>query len=305
MVMRISCALIAALLAASLASARAQDAASTTEAEARTAFESGLAELRAEHWVEAERAFRRSLELMPRPSAQYNLAFVLFKQGRMRESADSLRELVRQTEGDSDASFRESSEALLSEVLSQLAMLHIRVEPDHAQLTLDGRAVPLAGAERALPIDPGAHDVTLSAPGYMTRTLSVVGQAGGTTREVVELVPLMVESKTEAPHDSALARSGPWITMGVGAAALISAGVVYGMAKHADDDFSARCPTHRDCDPQLVPARDNVVHLRTASQILAISGSVLIAAGVSWQLMLPAASDARARGVGVMLTVKR
>jgi len=305
MVMRIGRVLIAALLAASLASARAQDATSAADSEARSAFERGLTELRAESWVEAEQAFRRSLSLVPRPSAQYNLAFVLFKQGRMRESADCLRELARQTEGNLDASFRESSEALLSEVLSHLAMLYIRVEPDHAQLTLDGRATPLAGAERALSIDPGGHRVTLSARGYMTRTLSLVAQAGGTTREVVELVPLEVKSTTPAPHDSALARSGPWLTAGLGAAALIAAGVVYGVAKHADDEFSARCPSHRDCDPQLVASRDNVVHLRTASEVLAISGGVLIATGISWQLMLPASSDVPARGAGVMLTVRR
>src|SRR4051812_50133750 len=54
--------------------------------EARAEFENGLEALRNDRWPEAELHFRRSLELVPRPSTTYDLAYAVFRQRRPNES---------------------------------------------------------------------------------------------------------------------------------------------------------------------------------------------------------------------------
>src|SRR5262245_11650009 len=95
-----------ALLFCSLASGQTPEPSSTLpedpvpspetgeQGEAQQAFFEGLRYLRDEQWARAEASFRRSLALVPRTSARYNLALVLFKQQHARESLLLLDELL-------------------------------------------------------------------------------------------------------------------------------------------------------------------------------------------------------------------
>jgi len=90
---------------------------SPAELEARRAFEDGLLRLRAGQWVEAEVYFRRSLALASRPSANYDLAFALYKQGHVRESAEILQHLLAVSDNAPDTPYREYAKVLLPNVL--------------------------------------------------------------------------------------------------------------------------------------------------------------------------------------------
>jgi tetratricopeptide (TPR) repeat protein len=65
------------------------------EERARALFSEGIAKIRDENWREAESDLRRSYELVPRASTLYNLALVIFKQGRLTESLALASELIR------------------------------------------------------------------------------------------------------------------------------------------------------------------------------------------------------------------
>jgi hypothetical protein len=81
--------------------------------------------------------------------------------------------------------------------------------------------------------------------------------------------------------------AGPWIAIGVGAAAIAGAVVTGVLAGKADDDFTKKCPTLEHCNPALRSSGDKVAHLATATNILVASGAAFIVGGITWRLLLP------------------
>ena len=286
---------------------------STTEFEAKRAFEDGLRLLREGQWVESESRFRQSLAVIPRPSASYDLAFVLFKQGRARESAELLQHLLASAESSPDSPYREYAKLLLPNVLAQLSTLRIVVDPPGSDLRIDGKLVPLTGAERSVPLDPGAHAVEVASPGFLPDRFDVVMEAHGEIERSISLqastsatgmvsiprpaaAPKLLEPTRAAPVWSAVA---PWLTMGLGGALLAGAAVTGILAKREDDSVREACPTLRNCDLSLVPARDRAVELGHITDALLVSGGALVAGGVTWRILVSAPGRADSRSAFV------
>jgi hypothetical protein len=315
----------AALCAAMLLVAQvalAQDttpAGSMAEPEARRAFEDGLHLLRARQWAEAEASFRLSLALIPRPSVTYDLAFVLYKEGRARESAEVLQHLLAMRESAPDAQYREYAKVLLTTVLGQLSTLHVVVDPASADIRIDRELVPLTGAERSIPLDPGAHELEVSAPGFvpdrfvlvtaahveMERRIALKAASTGMATMTAAAQP-SAPSRTlrEPPAERPFLRTvAPWLAVGMGGALLTAATVTGILAKRADDVLGQACPTFRNCDPSLASARDRALQLGRVTDALLISGGVLIAGGITWRILVPApAARAGSQGVFVMMS---
>jgi tetratricopeptide (TPR) repeat protein len=199
-------------------------------AEAKAEFEKGLAALRADRWQEAELHFRRSLELVPRPSTTYDLAYVLFRQGRPGESIALLEALERDRSPEADA-YREFAAKLLPQVRADLQTEQPRVAP----------AKPVAVRPDAPP-PPASSDSTPVAP---------------------------------------------WIVAGTGGALLIAGAVTGALALAADHDLNEKCPGNRDCDPSLESLQNRAVVLGTTTDVLLITGGVLVAGGLTWHFLLP------------------
>lgn len=198
--------------------------------EARAEFEKGLEALRNDRWPEAERHFRRSLELVPRPSTTYDLAYVLFRQGRPKESLALLEALERDRSPEAEH-YREFAAKLLPQVRADL-------EPDHP---------------RVAPAAP----VT---------------------------VPPVVPPPPASSDGSSVA---PWVVAGTGGALLIAGAVTGALALAADHELKQGCPDNHDCNPSLEPTRDRALLLGTTTDVLLITGGVLVAGGLTWHFLLP------------------
>jgi hypothetical protein len=264
------------------------------EREAKLEFELGLQLLREERWDDSEQAFRRSLAFMPRDSTKYDLAYVLYKRGRISQSLSILKPLTELP--GVDARYREYAEALMPHVVSQLARLRIVAAPAESRLTIDGQTIADTGPNRDVAIDPGPHVAELSAPGTVPQRFSFTAPPGGTIDRSVVLSPLDTPSPSSPaprpvegarPPSSSVHTYAPWIVMGVGGALLVG-GVVTGIfAKRADDDFTEGCPSLRDCSPALKETRDRALSLGRASDILLVSGGVIAAGGIGWKILAP------------------
>jgi hypothetical protein len=272
------------------------DAASADVVEARSAFDEGLGLLRGQRWPEAEASFRRSLAHVPRPSTKYNLAFVLFKQDKLKESSELLQDLLSGDDAALDVRYRDYAKALLANVWAAVSVLHLVITPENAELRVDGQPVPIGGRERSVPLDPGTHQVLASAPGFVSLTTQIVIPARGEGQREIELQQLRppehafasTASPKSVPTRSAWVSAGPWVTIGVGAGLLAAAVVTGVLAKEADSDFAQKCPTLDRCEPQLQRLGDKVSHLATATNILLASGAAFVVGGVTWRLVLPA-----------------
>jgi hypothetical protein len=285
---------------------------SNSEHTARSAFEQGVKLLHEGLWAGAEARFRSSLALVRRASAQYDLAFVLFKQGRLHESAENLQQLLNTKDSSTDLRYREYAKELLTQVRLQVAKLYMTVTPANAMVRVDGKPLSLRGTHLELSVDPGAHHLDISSPGFVSHRLDVVTNARDQQRLEISLArtdaaqvakPVtFTPAHASSTQQSPLVSVGPWLAIGLGGALLALAAVTGVLAEHADEGFTRSCPTHKDCDPSLKPMRDKVVALGTATNILLASGGAFALGGVTLRLLISASPAGETRGLTVSMT---
>lgn len=261
---RPSCIVLAALLAATLqtGAARAEPDAYT---QARTLFEQGIELANADRWAEALDAFRRSSELVARPSTSYNVANAYY---RLNRPVDALAELDahdRMPEVSSDAAAQARSRELRALVRAAVAEVTVSVEPPSATLFVNGWPTNLDGASRLVQLNPGTHFLQVMRDGYHPQRHELRVDRGARESLSVELVPIesAVASETAAQSVTPVPvtaptgagqtkddrkpfvkRPGFWVLIGVVGAAAIGAGVAIAVTRRDD---SPACGTTGDC----------------------------------------------------------
>jgi hypothetical protein len=160
--------------------------------EAREQFASGADLVKAAKWSEALAAFERSFALVPHPVTLFNVGAcerALGSYARARRTLERTLELDRAgTSGTLPESARTDVAAFLTEIASILVTVDVHLEPPTATIAVDGRPldtttpgdVPTLTAGLAAPgpgrappggtfhleVDPGAHVLVLSRPGF-------------------------------------------------------------------------------------------------------------------------------------------
>lgn len=179
-------------------------------------------------------------------------------------------------------------------------------------VTLDGIALGDAGWTSELPIDPGAHEVEVSAAGHLPwRHSLVVDDAAGTivlpvpalqkalTKEAQERPESQATSPPEAESRvvrsttrSPVARTVGVVSVVTGLAAAATSLVLWRVSASKRDDVTSECPAYPRCpsslDPEararLASTNDAALDLAHASTASAIGGAVLVAAGAGLYL---------------------
>jgi hypothetical protein len=265
---------------------------------ARQAFFEGLKQLHGEEWTAAEISFRRSLQFVRRESTLYNLALVLFKQRRPKESLAILYALLKvEPNGKTGESerYRNYAETLLPHVRAQVSTVLLSISAPDASVRIDGESIAKKGHAWSAELDPGVHRVDISAAGFQSKHLELALKPGEEHRGRVELSALRSQgngapvTRSEPGSNSARPSNShslaPWVLIGLGSAALIG-GVVTGVkAKQADDEFVERCPGLRNCDPELQSVEDEAARLGRLSDVLLVSGFAAVTGGVIWRVL--------------------
>jgi hypothetical protein len=166
-----------------------QPAAARTEKisdnEARRLFERGKEALRVGRFRDARADFERSLELVKKPSAAFNLAVALRGMGLAVEARRVLAQLLAGEYGELPAERRSAVKQLAREVRREIARLvveirggpeaAVRVDGEHAGSVASGRPLDME-------VNPGRHVITLSARLYRTIERRVTVGSGRTLR---------------------------------------------------------------------------------------------------------------------------
>jgi hypothetical protein len=258
------------------------------------AVESGDCEKGAPQLERAEQLHHASVHL------QY-LARCRVAAGKLVAATEMWRRIIREgaPEGSSPAVAAALTEAQteLDKTLPRLASTTIRSagKYDGLSLTLDGVRLPsdMVGAPQIL--DPGAHELRVSAPGFQDWQKQWTLTEGGTAEVVVELVPLAggAEAGTAAGESTPeKASSTPWlvpagwITASVGVASLIGGTVTLLMRNNRRSDLEKNCqnfscPRGQYTDESLQNEKDTITDLTTASTALFFTGGALLAGGAT------------------------
>ena len=142
-------------------------------AAARELFREGDELQRAGKFAEALDKFQRAQQAFSAPTNMLRIAECDAALGRLVESAESYRAIVRTPlPPGSPAAFQaavDQAKAELSQVEPRVPKLVVQIEPanlPNAQMQIDGQHVPGALIGAPIPLDPGTHSVSVVAQGY-------------------------------------------------------------------------------------------------------------------------------------------
>lgn len=222
------------VLLSSVARAQSDGDRSSDAIAARALFHEGVERSDAGAWEDAVDRFRRALALRDSPIIAYNLGVALAHTGHPVEAAERFRRVVRDEEASEAA--RAEARHDLAEVEARIAWLVVDWSGDarsHAlEVDHEPRPIELLGTE--IPLDPGAHEITVLrgervvAVGTYTVT---AGQHAHTTLETVA-APEPVDEEEVGPAPAAPTEPNegedpaPFIALGVGGGVLLVAGAI-------------------------------------------------------------------------------
>lgn len=226
-----------------MAQARSDDSAEKRElAEVRALFDEGVSYVDRRRWADAEDRFRRCLSIRRSPVIEYNLASALEAQGELAEAATLFRAILEEQEA--RAALRRASAARLARIEPRLAHVTLVLlgAPTRAEVSIDGRPIPLESVGAPLPIDPGRHE--FAARDEKRKALVAFEAEPGDSFEV-ELslgVPNPAEAAALAARGAPRGSDRPevrrrrsvWIATGSAVVAVILTAAL--LAKHGSDE---------------------------------------------------------------------
>jgi hypothetical protein len=256
--------------------------------------------------TEAIPPLERAESLYHAPSILGRLGECQVAVGQLVLGTENLNRTVREPlAANAPQAFRDAqarAQKVLDAALPRIARLVIRVSPEVPHVTVNvGKAeVPAAllGAER--PTDPGTHQITASAPGYLQTQSYVTLTEGGRQELTLSLVKDPNAAAAAAPPATIAApvqpaapisqppsvpeskpKTAAYVLLGVGAAGLVTGGVTGFMALGKKNDLD--CPD-KECPPGT--QQDNLDSAKTLALVSTIGFGVGIAGAVVGTILL-------------------
>jgi hypothetical protein len=138
-------------------------------AEARELFVQGSNLAEKGKWDEARVRFERSLKLKHASLTLYSLGVAQRQTGRLVEARASFVAFLEEPSTPSTKPFEKPAREAVAELDKRIARVRFDINPAGVPgmtVELDGVVVPPETITEPRPVNPGAHSVTVSAPGY-------------------------------------------------------------------------------------------------------------------------------------------
>lgn len=244
----------------------------------------GIQEYELGHFREAKSYFERAHAVQPSARTLRGLGMVSFELRAYVVAADYFRAALRSTTRPLTDAMREHVETLLPKAESFIASVALEVQPDDYVITVDGHA-PHRGAAGQLLLDPGEHELALSAKGHQTVVRKLVAEASSALTLRITLpslaedsgiavsAPSVVINTTDAPFSTQR-----WVALGLGAGGVVGlglSGVLSLLAVSKDGDSDANCDGDL-CNDQGISQRDSARTLGNVATGSLIAGGVLV-----------------------------
>jgi tetratricopeptide (TPR) repeat protein len=293
--------LLALVLATALDAVAADPLDPKDEAAAQALYTQATAEMDAKSFETACPKLEEATRLVPAGiGARTTLAECYEGMGRLAsawstlEIARSLAERAGQK--DRAAQIAEKAAALRP----RLAFLTVTVPP--SVRGLPGLVVHRDGVtlgavfDTPLPVDRGTHSIEVRAKGYLPFKAEVRIAADG-VRETVNVPGLRPDAGAGAPAASPAPgwpRKAGFVALGAGAAGLVAAGVLAGLAVGKKDESNAGpCDAGNICDNEGLELRAQAVSLANGATAALVVGGVLAAGGLALVLVAPSPGPAK------------
>jgi len=308
--MRLAPALVLALLLG-VGAARAEP---RDPAAAELHFKQGVAAAERADWEAACASFRESHSLEPAPGTLFRLADCEEHRGRVA-TAWSLFEDSAQQLGAADPRYA-AVKARAAALEPRVPRLTVRIEPatpPEAVVKRDGVALGRPSIGVPLPVDPGAHEITVEAASRAPQRFPFRMIEGERSSIVVGAGAAMQRPVAVVGSDdggAATRRTLGFVIGGVGVAGLLASGVLTLAMVGEHDTVEEHCSPDKQCDGDGLDAASAGRGLSTGATVAAVVGLAAVGAGVTLILTSgksgsTTAVGARARGGSTTLTFAR
>jgi hypothetical protein len=295
--------------------ARAQSVDSQKALAAQALYEQATAHMSARSYAEACPKLEEVTRLVPEGiGARLTLGDCYEKLGKLASawSQFALAETMAARAGQPERAMKAATRA--AALRPRLATLTIEVaDPTRSipgiSVVRDGVAVGAAQWGTALPVDAGAHEVLVTAPGYQPwkRDVEAVADGAPVTVKVGTLQAEKAALPAAPPQRGAPGVRPPWDRtwqrpMGLAAIATgtagLSAGAVLGMlsiTKGNQSNQGGHCNDKSYCDPVGLALRDEALALGDASTAAFILGGAVLVGGIVLVATAPPRGDRKPR----------
>lgn len=241
----------ALLLAAAPRPAVAQGTGDVTAA--RVLFVQGAKLAREGRWEEARALYARSLAIKATPLTRYSLGVAQKETGHLADALASFRAFLAEPVTPTTAPYVGPAREAVVALEGRVGRATLAVTPgeiDGLTLSLDGKPLRAAPGQ-VLELDPGAHEVAASAPGFRATVARFSVSAGGPVEVPLALAPAAagtVQASAAAgglppladSSEGSSSRTLPVVVLGAGGALFVG-GAVLGLSgwKQAGDARSS------------------------------------------------------------------
>jgi hypothetical protein len=274
--------------------ARAQQA--TDPVAATELFKQGREAMARGEYVAACQKFTDSAQLDLKVGTLLNLAECEEHLGKVASARHHLQRALdlARAQNDDRADLAKARLATIDKRVPRLTIT-LATKVAGTRVKRDGVELGAGSLGAPLPVEPGEHVVTVSAPAHEDRTFNVMVAEGAQQTLSVDVGPNAPTDGTSAPpaiepqeaEGGSSRRTIGWVVGGVGVAA-VGAGTVFALIAMGDNAKSSpHCDAANVCDPTGKTARDDARAAGDIATVFFIGGGVAIAAGAVLILTAP------------------
>ena len=261
-------------------------------------FKEARLDMRDERYGDACPKFAESNTLDPGAGTMLNLAYCYEKLGKRARAWAEYQSAASAAQADGKSDWEEAAHVRAAQLEGTIAWIVVHADAPadvkHLDIRLDGEPFDVGQLERPTPVDPGRHDLKVSAPGKQTWSTTVeVDARQSPTVDVPALDPIPTAIAPPASQPARIPAAGVasppgWGTQrvvsvavaGVGVAAL---GVASGFGLLARSTYNGADCQGRLCTQQGADAQSRAYAQAAVATGAAVAGAIaLVATGILW-----------------------
>jgi hypothetical protein len=251
--------LIALALAVSVGSlpqpARAEGPSVAELQNARAKFQRGIELEQAGNWSEAIQQFRAVGVVRMTPQVRFHIAYCEEGLGRLVTALGGY-ELALAEADQVGPDFKHEAEGAVLRLRARIPKLVIErgTNAEAALVQIDGVELGASSIGGEIPLDPGPHTITASAPGYQQFSTGAELKEQAVTRVTIDLMPApkdagpnTIERRVIVESPPGPNRTVPYIVGGAGVGVLAVSGVLLALRLATQSELEKDCPDRNRC----------------------------------------------------------
>ena len=256
-----------------------------------------LQEFELEHWIEAKVLFGQAYALKPNARTLRGLGLACYESRQYVQAIQHLEQALAHPVQPLTPEMIADVQQYLAQARQFVSRAQLDIQPQAAQIAIDGGEPRAAQGEDWLLLDPGVHEIVVFAPGFVSESRRVRAEGGNVIQLKLALQPVPappeVVIEVPPPEPAPVApivrptppgqanTVAPWFVVGISAAIALAGGTLLAVA--AVDKSKVENANDGTDWKNYESAYHTGQALFPVAIVMTSVGLVGLAAGLSWQ----------------------